>query len=89
MSSFIENGKERGVIITKGPAFYCWKLDVFYVKHPDFAKEALFIALKTLIVMEYDWETKGIDKDLLARKWLGEELYQTNKLRLGVESNAR
>ncbi len=58
-------------------------------KHPDFAKEALFTVLKTIIIMEYDWDKKGLDKDLLARKWLGGgELYQTNKFKLGVEANA-
>ncbi len=88
IASFIEHGKDRGITISKDPVFYCQKLDTFYAKHPDFAKEALFVALKTLIIMEYDWDKKGLDKDLLARKWLGEELYQTNKFRIGVESNA-
>jgi len=36
-------------------------------------------------LIEYDWGQKGLDKDLLARKWLGKELYQTNKFRLGIE----
>jgi len=87
IASFIEHGKDRGITISKGPVFYCRKLDTFYAKHPDFAKEALFMTLKTLIIMEYDWDKKGLDKDLLAHKWLGEELYQTNKFRLGVEAN--
>jgi len=74
IASFIEHGKGRGITISKGPAFYCRKLDTFYAKHPDFAKEALFTVLKTLIIMEYDWDKRGLDKDLLACKWLGEEL---------------
>jgi len=87
ITSFIEHGKDRGITISKGPVFYCRKLDTFYAKHPDFAKETLFVTLKTLIIMEYDWNKKGLDKDLLARKWLGEELYQTNKFRLGIETH--
>lgn len=87
IASFIERGKNRGITISKGPIFYCRKLDAFYAKHQDFAKEALFTVLKTLIIMEYDWGKKGLDKDLLARKWLGDDLYETNKFRLGVEAN--
>ncbi|MFA5143949.1 MAG: hypothetical protein WC522_07300 [Candidatus Omnitrophota bacterium] len=86
IASFIEHGKNRGITISKGPVLYCRKLDIFYAKHPDYAKEALFTVLKTLIIMKYDWDKKGLDKDLLARKWLGEELYQTNKFRIGVEA---
>ena len=71
IASFIEHGKNRGITISKGPIFYCRKLDTFYAKHPDFAKEALFTVLKTLMIMEYDWNKKGLDKDLLARKWIG------------------
>ena len=71
IASFIEHGKDRCITISKGPTFYCRKLDTFYAKHPDFAKEALLMTLKTLIIMEYDWDKKGLDKDLLARKWLG------------------
>ncbi|MBU1809369.1 MAG: hypothetical protein KJ661_07430 [Candidatus Omnitrophica bacterium] len=31
--------------------------------------------------MEYNWDQRGADKDLLAKKWLGEDLYKTNKLK--------
>ena len=85
IASFIEHGKERGITISRSPIFYCRKLDIFYAKHEDFAKEALFTVLKTLIIMELDWDQKGVDKDILARKWLGEELYQTNKFTLNKE----
>ncbi len=89
IASFIEKSKLRGITIRKNETFYRDKLDIFYAEHPDFIEEALFVVLKTLIIMEYDWDKKGLDKDLLACKWLGEELYQTNKFRLGVEkSNA-
>ncbi len=85
--SFIEKSKLKGITIRKNEAFYRDKLDIFYAEHPDFIEEALFVVLKTLIIMEYDWDKKGLDKDLLARKWLGEDLYQTNKFRLGMEAN--
>lgn len=83
IDSFIERGKDRGITITKGSFFYCRKLDIFYAKHPDFAKEALFTVLKTLIIMEYDWDKRGLDKDLLAQKRLGEDL---NRKEIRVKS---
>jgi len=88
IASFVEKSKLRGITIRKNETFYRDKMDIFYAEHPDFIEEALFVVLKTLIVMEYDWGQKGIDKDLLARKWLGKELYQTNKFRLGMGQNA-
>ncbi|MBN1526219.1 MAG: hypothetical protein JW919_01355 [Candidatus Omnitrophica bacterium] len=78
----IFDAKRAGVTIKKAPSFYCEKLDVFYKKHPDMVKEPLAVVLKTLIIIEYDWQQKGVDKDKLAREWLGEESYKANKARL-------
>ena len=44
--------------------------------------QQLAIVLKTLIIMEYDWTQKGVDKDQLARQFLGDALYKQNKARL-------
>ncbi len=86
--SFIKASELRGITIRKNETFYRDKLDIFYAEHPDFIEETLFVVLKTLIVMEYDWDQKGIDKDLLARKWLGEQLYYANKLLLEIKHEA-
>ena len=59
IASFIEHGKLRGVTITKGPVFYCRNLDTFYAKHPDFAKEALFTVIKTLIIISMTGTRRG------------------------------
>lgn len=88
IASFIEASKLRDVTIRNNETFYRDKLDIFYAEHPDFIDEALFVVLKTLVVMEYDWDQKGLDKDFLARKWLGEELYHTNNLRLEMRQEA-
>jgi hypothetical protein len=45
--------------------------------------EDLTKVLKTLIIMEYDWKQKNVDRDELARQWLGEEGYKANLQRLG------
>ncbi len=82
VTSLIDGAKEGGVTIKHTPVSYCRKLDQFYDKHPDLKSRELAIVLKTLIVMEYDWSQKGVDKDQLARQYLGEKLYQENRARL-------
>jgi len=83
ITTSIRTGKERGIVIKKSPQFYSAKIDAFYEAHPDLINESVASVLKTAIVMEYDWEQEGVDKDALAKKLLGEELYAKNKSRLG------
>ncbi|MCX5678876.1 MAG: hypothetical protein NTY76_07195 [Candidatus Omnitrophica bacterium] len=82
VTALINGAKEGGVTIKQTPVSYCMKLDAFYAKHPDMKSRDLAIVLKTLIIMEYDWVQKGVDKDQLARQFLGDKLYQQNKARL-------
>ena len=83
VTSLINAAKQGGVMIKQTPVSYCRKLDAFYAKHADMKSQPLAVVLKTLIVMEYDWSQPGVDKDQLARQWLGDKLYQENKVRLG------
>lgn len=83
VTSLINDAKQGGITIKQTPVSYCIKLDAFYAKHPDMKSQPLAVVLKTLIVMEYDWSQAGVDKDQLARQWLGDKLYQENKTRLG------
>jgi len=82
VSSFISRVENKGVVISKDPALYCERMDDFFAKHPDLRKEPAGKILKTLIIMEYDWTEKGVDKEALAKKWLGEDLYNANRKRL-------
>lgn len=82
VTDLINGAKAGGVTIKQTPVSYCRKLDTFYAKHPDMKNRDLAITLKTLIIMEYDWAQKGVDKDQLARQFLGDKLYQANKARL-------
>ena len=82
VTSLINGAKEGGVKIKQTPVSYCKRLDTFYGKHPDMKSRELAIILKTLIIMEYDWAQKGVDKDQLARQFLGDKLYRENKARL-------
>jgi len=82
VGDLIFDAKRGGITIKKAPIFYCEKLDAFYRKNPNMTKEPLAVVVKTLIIMEYDWQQKGVDKDKLACEWLGEESYKANKARL-------
>ena len=82
VGDLIFDAKSGGITIKKAPIFYCEKLDAFYRKNPSMTKESLAVVLKTLIIMEYDWQQKGVDKEKLACEWLGEESYKANKARL-------
>ena len=82
VTALINGAKQGGVTIKQTPVAYCRKLDAFYAKRPDMKSQPLAIVLKTLIIMEYDWSQRGVNKDALARQFLGEKLYQENKARL-------
>jgi hypothetical protein len=79
---FKEEAGKQGVAIKKDPIFYCKALDAFYAKNPNMKKEPFVNVLKTLVIMEYDWDKKGVDKDALARQWLGDANYKANKARM-------
>lgn len=83
VKSFKDNVKRQGVTLKKDPVFYCQRLDEFYVKNPALQKEGFNKVMQTIAIMEYDWNQRGVDKDALARNWLGEKTYQANKARLG------
>lgn len=83
VTAFIKDLKTKGIVV-KGPAVaYCRKLDNFYAANPKLIDEEVGKTLKTLMIMEYDWEIKGKSKDAVAKEWLGDELYQKNKARTG------
>ena len=89
ISFFKAKAKDEGVIIKQAAGYYAFMLDVFYEKHPEWKKEEVNRALKTLIIMDYDWEERGVDKDALAKQWLGEEIYKQNRERFQREEEAR
>ncbi len=83
VKAFIKDLKTKGITVKGAPAEYCRKLDSFYAANPNLKNEEAGKTLKTLMIMEYDWEAKGGDKDAIAKEWLGDELYKKNKARLG------
>ena len=85
VKAFIKTLRSQGVIVKLDPIYYCKRLDRLYIRHPDLKNEEVEKTLKTMIIMEYDWEEKGVDKDTLAKQCLGEELYNKNKTRRGAK----
>ena len=83
VTAFIKDLRTKGITVKGDPVSYCESLDNFYIRHPDLKAEEVGKTLKTLMIMEYDWQEKGIDKDTVAKQWLGEELYNKNKARRG------
>lgn len=79
VKAYISTLRSQGITVKLDPIFYCKRLDGVYIKHPDLKQKEVAKTLKTAMIMEYDWEEKGIDKDTLAKQWLGEELYEKNK----------
>lgn len=83
VTAFIKDLRTKGVTVKGDPVSYCKSLDNFYIRHPNLKMEEVAKTLKTLMIMKYDWEVKGADKDAIAKEWLGDELYKKNKTRLG------
>ena len=83
VSKMINQAGEKGIAVQKSPKYYCNKLDGFYQKSPDMKAQPFADVLKTLMVMEYDWDQPGVDKETLAKKTLGDEFYAANKARVG------
>jgi hypothetical protein len=63
--------------------FYRGSLNNFYDRHRNLEGGLFLETLLTLIIMEYDWSEPGVDKDELARQYLGKSLYDANRSRRG------
>lgn len=83
VKAFVKDLKMKGVTVKGAPVAYCKELDNFYAANPNLKNEEVGKTLKTLMIMKYDWEVKGKDKEAIAKEWLGDELYKKNKARMG------
>ena len=82
VSKMINDAGKAGIGIQKTPVYYCQAIDNFYEKSPKMKDQPFNNVFKTLIIMEYDWDQQGVDKEVLAKKWLGDDLYKSNKARI-------
>ncbi len=81
LSLFIRAGTEEWVTISKSPEYYADKFVAFYNSHKNLESQPFLDVLLTLIIMEYDWSEEGIDKEALAREYLGDSLYKANRFK--------
>ena len=85
ISKMINEAGKAGIAISKTPVYYCKAIDNFYDKSPNMKAQPFNNVFKTLIIMEYDWDQQGVDKEVLAKKWLGDDLYKSNKARIQAQ----
>ncbi|HBR14106.1 MAG TPA: hypothetical protein DD723_00995 [Candidatus Omnitrophica bacterium] len=80
VSRYIDYYETQGVIIRKTPLHYVRMIDAMLDQNKSLLKIPFKYILRTAAIIEYDFDN-GEDKDLLARKFLGEKVYQENKKR--------
>lgn len=71
--------KQDNATILNEPEFYVERADGMLEQNPDFPNNFPSL-LMVLAVMDYDYDN-GEDKDELAKRILGEQLYTANKMR--------
>jgi len=80
--TYIDWYREQGVMIKKSPAEYVILLDSMGQQDVSLLQRPFQDVLRVLAIMEYDFDN-GMNKDQMALKVLGKELYEQNRKRLG------
>ena len=75
--------RAQGAIINKPAFLYVELIDRMARENQDMLKAPFKDVLRVLAIMEYDFDI-GRDKDELARQVLGEDIYWSNRQRLGL-----
>lgn len=74
--------KQQGVEITKSPEHYIEFIDGLIMQNPTFLQNRFEDLFRLAAIMEYDFDN-GVDKNELARRVLGDQIYEQNRKRLG------
>lgn len=82
VNEYIERYRKEGIRILKPPASYAQMIDDLAAQNPQMLIKPFKEILQLVAIMEYDFDN-GLDKDMMARKLLGEDFYQKNRKRLG------
>jgi hypothetical protein len=82
VSEFADRFAKQGAKIKQPPIDYVQMIDDLAMQNPAVLTRPFKDILQLVAIMQYDFDS-GVDKDTLARKMLGEQLYLTNKKRLG------
>lgn len=76
---------KENVAVLKPASFYAQRIDESVATNPDMKKVNLPAVLRLIAIMEYDYYN-GQDKEELAKKLLGEKMYEANKERYRAEA---
>ncbi len=82
VNEFVERYRKENVKISKSPAGYAQMIDDIASSNPQLLLKPFNEILQLVAIMEYDFDN-GLDKDMMARRLLGEDFYQKNRKRLG------
>ncbi len=76
---------KENVAVMKPAAFYAQRADETLLTNSDLKKLNLPALVRLLAIMEYDY-FNGQNKDELAKKLLGDKMYEANKKRLQLQT---
>ncbi len=80
VSEYIERFRQEGAKINAPPAHYVQLIDQIAQENPQMLQRPFGELLQILAIVDYDFDN-GMDKDLLARKVLGDAGFEANKKR--------
>lgn len=81
VQEFIKEYSAQGVRIQKPARYYADFIDEMYKNSPEMLDMPFARILQVVAVMEYDFDN-GQNKDVMAQKILGPQVYEKNKQRL-------
>ena len=82
VARYIAHFKEQGVAIHQPASHYVPLIDEMVRNNPTLLKQPFEDVMRLAAIAEYDFNN-GQNPDTMARRVLGDELYQKNKERLG------
>jgi hypothetical protein len=80
VSEYISRFQQEGVKISAPPAHYVEMIDQLTKQNPQMLDRPFGELIQMLAIIDYDFDN-GMDRDVLARKVLGEQGYEVNKQR--------
>jgi len=85
VSEYIGRFQRQGVKINLPPAHYVQMIDQAVGQNPQMLERPFGELLQVLAIVDYDFDN-GMDKDILAKKVLGEDGFEKNKQRFSAGS---
>lgn len=82
VNEYMERYRKEGVRMRKPPIEYAQMIDDMAAQNPQMLLPPFKEVLQLVAIMEYDFDN-GLDKDMMAKKVLGEDFYLKNRKRLG------